>query len=82
MAVVLNLLFNHLKPAKAGSDPSVFATATRVIDYSDLKAFSRLKDGDKIVDGKIVDAEGKPVQVRDEDGRPVPYRIGSEPEEH
>ncbi|WP_410648698.1 nucleobase:cation symporter-2 family protein [Amycolatopsis sp. cmx-4-54] len=82
MAVVLNLLFNHLKPAKPGSDPSVFATATRVIDYSDLKAFSRLKDGDKIVDGKIVDAEGKPVQVRDEDGRPVPYRIGSEPEEH
>ncbi|WP_340686760.1 nucleobase:cation symporter-2 family protein [Amycolatopsis coloradensis] len=81
MAVVLNLLFNHLKPAKAGSDPSVFATATRVIDYSDLKAFSRLKDGDKIVDGKIVDAEGKPVQVRDEDGKPVPYRIGSEPEE-
>ncbi|UUV35837.1 purine permease [Amycolatopsis roodepoortensis] len=82
MAVVLNLLFNHLKPAKAGSDPSVFATATRVIDYSDLKAFSRLKDGDRIVDGKIVDAEGKPVEVCDEDGKPVPYRIGSEPDGH
>ncbi|MFE6613807.1 nucleobase:cation symporter-2 family protein [Amycolatopsis sp. NPDC057786] len=82
MAVVLNLLFNHLKPAKAGSDPSVFATATRVIDYSDLKAFSRLKDGDRIVDGKIVDAEGNPVEVCDEDGKPVPYRIGSEPEGH
>ncbi|OKJ98808.1 nucleobase:cation symporter-2 family protein [Amycolatopsis sp. CB00013] len=81
-AVVLNLLFNHLKPAKAGSDPSVFATATRVIDYSDLKAFSRLENGDKIVDGKIVDADGKPVEVRDEEGRPVSYRIGSEPDAH
>ncbi|MFC9253215.1 nucleobase:cation symporter-2 family protein [Amycolatopsis thailandensis] len=82
LAVVLNLVFNHLKPGKAGSDPSVFATATRVIDYSDLKALSQLKNGDKIVDGKIVDAEGKPVPVQDADGRPVHYRIGSEPEAH
>ena len=82
MAVVLNLLFNHLKPGKAGTDPSVFATATRVIDYSDLKAFSQLENGDKIVDGKIVDAEGNPVPVRDADGRPVQYRIGAEPEGH
>ncbi|WP_414939014.1 nucleobase:cation symporter-2 family protein [Amycolatopsis sp. cmx-11-51] len=82
MAVVLNLVFNHLKPGKAGTDPSVFATATRVIDYSDLKAFSQLENGDKIVDGKIVDADGKPVPVRDADGRPVHYRIGTEPEGH
>ncbi|MEV6907827.1 nucleobase:cation symporter-2 family protein [Amycolatopsis sp. NPDC051071] len=82
MAVLLNLLFNHLKPGKAGTDPSVFATATRVIDYSDLKAFSQLENGDKIVDGKIVDAEGNPVPVRDADGRPVHYRIGTEPEAH
>ncbi|MFC3453344.1 nucleobase:cation symporter-2 family protein [Amycolatopsis speibonae] len=81
-AVVLNLVFNHLKPGKAGSDPSVFATASRVIDYSDLKAFSQLENGDKIVDGKIVDAEGKQVPVRDADGRSVQYRIGSEPEGH
>ncbi|MEU3624557.1 uracil permease [Amycolatopsis coloradensis] len=82
MAVVLNLVFNHLKPGKAGTDPSVFATATRVIDYSDLKAFSQLENGDKIVDGQIVDADGKPVPVRDADGRPVHYRIGSEPDGH
>ncbi|HET6290266.1 MAG TPA: nucleobase:cation symporter-2 family protein [Amycolatopsis sp.] len=82
MAVLLNLLFNHLKPGKAGGDPSVFATATRVIDYADLKALSRLQDGDRIVDGRIVDADGHPVPVRDADGKPVPYRIGSEPEEH
>ncbi len=82
MAVVLNLVFNHLKPGKAGTDPSVFATATRVIDYSDLKVFSQLKDGDRIVDGKIVDADGEPVPVRGADGRPVRYRIGAEPETH
>lgn len=82
MAVVLNLVFNHLKPGKAGTDPSVFATATRVIDYSDLKAFSQLENGDRIVDGKIVDADGEPVPVRDADGRPVHYRIGAEPEGH
>ncbi len=82
MAVVLNVVFNHLKPGKAGTDPSVFATATRVIDYSDLEAFSQLENGDKIVDGRIVDAAGKPVPVRGADGRPVQYRIGAEPEGH
>jgi xanthine permease len=81
-AVLLNLFFNHLKTGKSDDNPSVFATATRVIDYSDLKAFSQLKNGDRIVDGKIVDVEGNPLPVRDADGRPVPYRIGSEPEAH
>jgi NCS2 family nucleobase:cation symporter-2 len=82
LAVVLNLVFNHLKPGKAGTDPSVFATATRVIDYSDLKVLSQLENGDKVVDGKIVDAQGQPVPVRDADGQPVSYRIGPEPEGH
>jgi NCS2 family nucleobase:cation symporter-2 len=60
-AILLNLLFNHLgKPS--GKDSSVLAAApTRSIPIAYLDAF---EDGDSIVDGRIVDREGKEVEVQ------------------
>ncbi|MFP5072653.1 nucleobase:cation symporter-2 family protein [Pseudonocardia nantongensis] len=75
MAVSLNLLFNHLRLGRDGKDPSVFGAASRVIDYSDLDVLSQLRNGDRIVEGKIVDAEGAPVPVQDAEGRTIAYRL-------
>ena len=60
-AILLNLLFNHLgKPS--GKDASVLAAApTRSIPIAYLDAF---EDGDSIVDGKIVDRDGREVEVQ------------------
>lgn len=61
MAVLLNLLFNHLtagNPDKA----SVFVagTQTRFVSRDTLGA---LEEGDSITDGKLVDADGEEVPV-------------------
>lgn len=78
-AVLLNLLFNHLKLGRSVAEPSVFGTASRVIRYEDLKALSQLEDGDTIVDGRIVDRGGAPVPAMDAAGNPVTYRLGAPP---
>ncbi|MFF3026836.1 nucleobase:cation symporter-2 family protein [Microbacterium sp. NPDC057944] len=59
-AILLNLVFNHLG-ARPSSDASVLAAApTRSIPVAYLDA---LEDGDSVVDGRIVDREGKEVEV-------------------
>lgn len=60
MAVVLNILFNHLRRGTpAGS--SVFVAGTgRVVSKDDL---ARLRDGDSIADGKLVDVDGEEIPV-------------------
>jgi len=61
-AILLNLLFNHLG-TRAGKDASALAAApTRAIPVQYLGAF---EDGDKIVDGKIVDREGNEVTLEE-----------------
>lgn len=75
MAVLLNLFFNHVRFARQKPGASVFAEADRYIDLSDVKAYAGLQEGDRIVDGRIVDADGKPVPVRDRDGGVVDVRI-------
>jgi hypothetical protein len=75
MAVLLNLFFNHLTFARQKPGSSVFAAADRYIDLSDVKAYGNLQEGDRIVDGRIVDADGKPVQVRDSSGGVVDVKV-------
>ena len=40
-----------------------------------MKAYGNLQEGDRIVDGRIVDADGKPVQVRDSSGGVVDVKV-------
>ena len=64
MAILLNLLFNHLTFARQKPGSSVFAEADRYIDFTEVDAFANLREGDRIEDGHVVDADGKPVLVR------------------
>ena len=73
MAILLNLLFNHVKTGNSDQQ-SVFAAAyERTIQYSDI---SCLRDGDYFKDGKLFDADGNevPVMEIDEDGNQAPRR--------
>jgi uric acid transporter len=55
MAIVLNLLFNHVKAGNSDQQ-SVFVAATeRTIRYTDI---ARLHDGDYFLNGKLYDAKG------------------------
>lgn len=63
MAIVLNLLFNHLKAGNT-KDQSVFVAGTgRVVTPAQL---SGLAEGDKVENGKLIDASGCEVPVSDE----------------
>ena len=60
MAILLNILFNHIKAGNS-EDPSVFAGApVRVIRTDQLRI---LREGDHIKDGKLVDVDGQEVAV-------------------
>ncbi|MBM7849766.1 uracil-xanthine permease [Arthrobacter roseus] len=72
MAILLNLLFNHLKAGNSDQQ-SVFAagTAPRNISEDFLAA---LDEGDHVEDGKLIDCDGREVPV-------VPVGSGSEQQE-
>lgn len=75
MAIVLNIVFNHLKGTPK-NNPSVFASApVRSVRYTDLEALGQLRDGDSVQGGKIVDADGNQVPVVDSDGSVVDCQI-------
>ena len=60
MAILLNILFNHIKAGNP-EDPSVFAEApVRVIRTDQLRI---LREGDHIKDGRLMDADGHEVAV-------------------
>uniref|UniRef100_UPI0028007051 solute carrier family 23 protein n=1 Tax=Arthrobacter sp. 9E06 TaxID=2058890 RepID=UPI0028007051 len=61
MAILLNLLFNHLKAGNC-ENQSVFVAGTgRVVREEDLKC---LADGDRFEGGKLIDCDGKEVPVQ------------------
>ncbi|MET3721739.1 nucleobase:cation symporter-2 family protein [Arthrobacter sp. UYEF21] len=61
MAILLNLLFNHLKAGNS-ENQSVFVAGTgRVVREEDLKC---LTHGDRYEDGKLIDCDGKEVPVQ------------------
>ena len=64
MAILLNLLFNHLKAGNS-ENQSVFVAGTgRVVREEDLKC---LADGDRFEGGKLIDCDGKEVPVQSSD---------------
>lgn len=75
MAVLLNLFFNHVKFARQKPGSSVFSEADRHIDFAEVAAYAKLREGDRIVDGRIVGSDGKPVPVRDANGELVDLRV-------
>ncbi|WP_104063500.1 nucleobase:cation symporter-2 family protein [Arthrobacter sp. 4R501] len=60
MAILLNLLFNHLKAGNSENQSVFVAGTARVVTEADLKI---LADGDRYESGKLIDAEGKEVPV-------------------
>ncbi|MFF2246986.1 nucleobase:cation symporter-2 family protein [Arthrobacter sp. NPDC058130] len=60
MAILLNLLFNHVKAGNS-ENQSVFVAGTeRIIREDDLKC---LAEGDRYENGKLIDCDGKEVPV-------------------
>ena len=61
MAILLNLLFNHLKAGNS-ENQSVFVAGTgRVVREEDLQC---LADGDRFEGGKLIDCDGKEVPIQ------------------
>jgi NCS2 family nucleobase:cation symporter-2 len=81
VAVLLNLFFNHIRFARQKPGSSVFAEADRFIDYTEVRAFAKLREGDRIEGGRIIDAEGNALPIRRE-GKLVDVRIGAVAGEH
>ena len=64
MAILLNLLFNHLKAGNS-ENQSVFVAGTgRVVREEDLRC---LADGDRFEGGRLIDCDGKEVPVQSSD---------------
>ncbi|MCU1518052.1 MAG: uracil-xanthine permease [Pseudarthrobacter sp.] len=67
MAILLNLLFNHLKAGNS-ENQSVFVAGTgRVVREEDLKC---LADGDRYENGRLIDCDGKEVTVQSSQNTP------------
>lgn len=81
-AVLLNLFFNHVKFARQKPGSSVFVAADRFIDLDEVNAYSKLREGDRIENGRIIDADGKPVLVKRSNGEVVEMRLGADSGDH
>ncbi|GIZ10802.1 nucleobase:cation symporter-2 family protein [Pseudomonas sp. NCCP-436] len=62
MAILLNLLFNHLTAGNSDQQSVFVAGTERSLRYQDIAA---LHDGDRFVDGKLYDAQGNEVPLID-----------------
>ncbi|MBB3904013.1 xanthine permease [Methylobacterium brachythecii] len=60
MAIVLNLLFNHLKLGNSDQQSVFVAGTERTIRHQDI---ARLLDGDRFLNGKLYDAKGTEIPV-------------------
>lgn len=63
MAVLLNLLFNHLR---AGNSPNPSVVAARGVRYISPGVLDALEDGDTVRDGRLVDSAGAEVVIAGE----------------
>ncbi|MGF6822953.1 xanthine permease [Microbacterium sp. ZKA21] len=65
MAITLNLVFNHFTRGTP-DNPSVFAASpVRVVKTDVIRT---LREGDRYVDGTLIDAKGRKIVVIDDDG--------------
>lgn len=71
VAILLNLWFNEIRFARQAPGSSVFVAADRYVDLADATILQQLQEGDSVVDGRIVDKDGRPVPVRDAEGNIV-----------
>lgn len=62
MAVLLNILFNHIRRGTPAGSSAVAAGTGRVLRLEDLE---RLQEGDTVTGGRVVDAAGEQVPVAD-----------------
>lgn len=60
MAILLNLLFNHLRAGNSDNQSVFVAGTERVVQEQDIKC---LMDGDRFEGGKLIDCDGKEVRV-------------------
>ena len=71
MAILLNLLFNHLTAGNSDQQSVFVAGTERSLRYRDIAA---LHDGDHFIGGKLYDAQGNEVPLRDDDEHTAPAR--------
>ncbi|NIE75166.1 purine permease [Pantoea sp. Tr-811] len=80
MAIVLNLLFNHLRAGNSDQQSVFVAASERTLRYRDV---AWLNEGDFFRDGKLFDCEGKEVPIVEADEAhghgPAPARKQAEP---
>ncbi|KAB0489364.1 nucleobase:cation symporter-2 family protein [Pseudomonas vancouverensis] len=71
MAILLNLLFNHLRAGNSDQQSVFVAASERTLRYRDIAG---LNDGDFFRDGKLFDCDGKevPIVEADEESADVP----------
>jgi len=61
MAILLNLLFNHLKAGNSDNQSVFVAGTERIVREEDLQC---LADGDRFEGGKLIDCDGKEVPIQ------------------
>ena len=61
MAILLNILFNHLKAGNSDNQSVFVAGTDRIVSEEDIKCLS---EGDRFENGKLIDAEGKEVPLK------------------
>ena len=64
MAILLNLLFNHLRAGNSDNQSVFVAASERTLRYQDI---SGLHDGDYFRDGKLYDSDGNEVPIVESD---------------
>jgi len=61
MAILLNLLFNHLRAGNSDNQSVFVAGTERLVRAEDLRC---LAEGDRFENGKLIDCDGKEVPVQ------------------
>jgi len=72
MAILLNLLFNHLRAGNSDQQSVFVAASDRTVRYRDIAC---LNDGDFVRDGKLFDCEGKEVPIVEADEHHEPGAV-------
>lgn len=72
MAILLNLLFNHLRAGNSDQQSVFVAASDRTVRYRDIAS---LNDGDFVRDGKLFDCDGKEVPIVEHDEHHEPGAV-------
>jgi NCS2 family nucleobase:cation symporter-2 len=67
MAILLNLLFNHLRAGNSDNQSVFVAGTERLVRAEDLRC---LAEGDRFENGRLIDCDGKEVPVQSAEKAP------------